>query len=86
MTSANVVRPVPVAPRVPTVWMVAVSVSPPLSMVICSPGVKFETSPTLMFVAPATEAAESDVKKSALLFSSSMFAAEMPPTLQPACV
>ena len=80
------VSPVPVAPRVPTVAIVAVSSRAPVSMVICSPGVKLATSPTLMLVAPAAAAADSDVNTSALLFSSSMFAAETPPTLQPACV
>src|SRR4051812_31407865 len=78
--------PVPAAPAVPTAAMVADS-SP---TVIVWPTMKPLTLATLMFVSPAAVGTRSAVGppviRTALLFSSSMFAAETPPTEQPAPV
>ena len=78
--------PVPAAPAVPTVEIVADSPS----TVIAWPALNPVTLATLMFVAPAGVATSRAVGPplivTALLFSSSMFAAETPPTEQPAPV
>src|SRR3954449_3540617 len=80
--------PVPAAPAVPTVMIVAGSRFEPASIVIAMPAVKPLTLPTLMLVAPIAAGAESVVgpaaKVIALLFSSTALAVEMLPTSQPA--
>src|SRR5947199_10516424 len=80
--------PVPAAPAVPTVMIVAGSRFEPASIVIAMPAVKPLTFPTLMLVSPIAAGAESVVgpaaKVIALLFSSTAFAVETLPTSQPA--
>src|SRR5712691_10886171 len=82
------VIPVPAAPAVPTLAIVADSASEPVSIVIAMPEVKPLTLATLMLVAPAAAGAASVVgparKTMALLFSSTAFAVETLPTSQPA--
>ncbi len=55
LSGATRVRPVPVAPEVPTVAMTADSRLAPVSMLIVWPATKFETLDTLMFVSPAAD-------------------------------
>src|SRR5262245_42338868 len=81
------VSPVPVAPAVPTVATTADSAAAPVSIVICWPAANGVTLATLTFVSPAATAAASvDWMTIAFAFSSSMLAAETPPTEQPAAV
>src|SRR6266511_1661587 len=82
--------PVPPAPAVPTVAIVADSAFGVASIVIAMPVEKPETLAVLMFVAPAAAAAASVVgparKATAVLFSSTTLASAVAPKSQPARV
>lgn len=54
------VRPVPPAPEVPTAVMVTLSIRVPMSRRIVSPALMFAVELTLMLVAPAGAAADSN--------------------------
>src|SRR6476659_3489404 len=91
LTSGAVsVRPVPLAPPVPTVATTALSAFDSASMVIAIPTAKPETLWTLMFVAPTAAAVDNVVGPAAnateVLFSRTTFASAVAPNSQPARV